>query len=322
MSAEVSNDWSVVAATAGRHDGDALRLSPSNTRENSPSKDVPTKPGELFGPSPTSDASHEHQQITNNCNGDDSDDSDISVGGCPSYTPPSRTPPSVGDNRYSPPSSPSCSHPLPRSPPPPQHSDDEYFKPLKKLRMMQLQKHELEKEQTQHSSSSSIHDTVAESSCSTNNNNNNNNVNNNNSVNVTDPTCRAPIAQSIGVKSFSIHDILAHEPPTPPTIALQHLQHLQQQQSVHIALATRRIVRPWDTDEDDEDPPDDEEDSMSVCSSSDASSVIGSPRGGSEGGVTPAPPGGRRKSGNPLDALFQMTSKTFNQLKNGTTAGQ
>lgn len=220
-----------------------------------------------------------HTTFSEDCNSreDASDcvesDSDVSVGGSPSFTP-SHTPPG---RRSSPPSP--CSSHQSRAPPSPP-SDDEYFKPLKKLRMIHLQKQDM--------ASQSVSPPTDPGEPTP-------------SPAQPQPNIPKGIPQT-GVKSFSINDLLSHQPPNQ-----------SHEQSIHIALATRRIVRPWDTDEDEL-----EEDSMSVCSSSESSSVVGSPRPASEGSATTA----RGKDGNPLDALFQMTSKTFNSLKNGNAAGQ
>lgn len=159
--------------------------------------------------------------------------------------------------------SPECamSPPAARSPPNKEGGEDEYFKPLKKLRMVQLQQEE---------------------------------------------AALAARTQA-GVKSFSITEILSHKPI--------------------VAKAPEatggRIVRPWDTDDDDDGSRPQSVDDMSVSS---ASSSVGSPRPASSGpGSTSSGHGlarPRGKDGNPLDALFQMTSKTFEGLKSGQQAGE
>ncbi|XP_045134364.1 homeobox protein HMX2-like [Portunus trituberculatus] len=151
------------------------------------------------------------------------------------------------------------SPPAARSPLAKEGGEDEYFKPLKKLRMVQLQQEE---------------------------------------------AALAARTQA-GVKSFSIAEILNHKPVVAkapePTGA--------------------RIVRPWDTDDDDDGSRPQSVDDMSVSS---ASSSVGSPRpvssgpGSTNSGHSQARP--RGKDGNPLDALFQMTSKTFEGLKSGQQA--
>lgn len=157
----------------------------------------------------------------------------------------------------------------PPAPPTPSREggEDEYFKPLKKLRMVQLQQQE-------------------------------------------EAAALAAARSSAGVKSFSITEILSHKPvvaraPDPPS---------------------GRIVRPWDTDDDEDMSRPQSVDDMSVSS---ASSSGGSPRPassdpGSGGGSSQGSQGGRPrgKDGNPLDALFQMTSKTFEGLKPGQQAGE
>ena len=225
----------------------------------------------------------------------DSDESDISVGGCPSLTP-TRAP-----DRSSTPPSPSVAQRQPRTPPSP-HCDEEYFKPLKKLRMVQLQKQSDQSNSTNETNKSTpeegiVHQKQPQQQQSQ-----------------SQPSSQQPPIQQQpgGLKSFSINDILSHERPVPQ-------RQDEQPQSIHIALATRRIIRPWDNDNDEDE--DDADDSMSVCSSSESSSVVGSPRPASEGSATAAT-GARGKDGNPLDALFQMTSKTFTALKNGTGQGQ
>ena len=128
----------------------------------------------------------------------------------------------------------------------PSSSEDEYFKPLKRLRMVELEQ--------------------------------NQNVDG-----------KLPLGP--GVKSFSITDILSHDPivQAPPEPCL-------------------KIVRPWDLHGD--------EMSISSCESS-----AGSPRPSSSGteSRTGTESDGERRSrgrdGNPLDALFQMTSKTFDRSK-------
>nr|XP_045595052.1 proton channel OtopLc-like [Procambarus clarkii] len=154
------------------------------------------------------------------------------------------------------------------SPPPPpttpvrEGAEDEYFKPLKKLRMIQLQQEEA---------------AAAALAARTN----------------------------AGVKSFSIMEILSHKPVVVKAPD----------------AAGGRIVRPWDTDDDEEGSRPQSVDDMSVSS---ASSSGGSPRPASSG------PGSgnsgqaraRGKDGNPLDALFQMTSKTFEGLKSGQQPGE
>ena len=290
MSAEVSGEWRVAPSTAIHQE--MLRRSPAHSSLSVSEDKDPDEGGKLFsGSGVTSPRSGRSDLNTNVIDqsycGDGDSDSDISVGGCPSYTP-IHTPPG---GRHSSPSSPATSVRLPRTPPSP-HSDDEYFKPLKKLRMMQLQKQEEQQKQS---------------------NSLNNLQPNEPGVSVPQVSphnvlhARQSPHQVGGVKSFSIHDILNHQPPTQ--------NQPNHQQSIHIALATRRIVRPWDTDEDEEE----EDDSMSVCSSSESSSVVGSPRPASEGSAAST---ARRKEGNPLDALFQMTSKTFSSIKNGTGAGK
>ena len=245
-----------------------------------------------------------------NCNSCDSDaESDISVGECSSYAP--NVPPPPNQCLSSPPScSSSSKSPSPstvprtsRSPPSSPKPDDEYFKPLKRLRMVPLQKHE------EYNSSKSAPS---------------------NDHQVNEPPQQMAVGEDRptsknhpnGVKSFSIHDILNHDRQKERAhLGLDPTQgnplenpHLQQQQSLHIALATRRIVRPWDIEDGDENL---EDDGMSVCSSSGSSSAIGSPRPASEGSAAV-----KGKDGNPLDALFQMTSKTFNVLSNGSSGGK
>lgn len=159
--------------------------------------------------------------------------------------------------------SPECamSPPAARSPPAKEGGEDEYFKPLKKLRMVQLQQEEAALAARTHA----------------------------------------------GVKSFSITEILSHKPIVAKAPE----------------ATGARIVRPWDTDDDDDGSRPHSVDDMSVSS---ASSSVGSPRPASSGpgstssGHGPARP--RGKDGNPLDALFQMTSKTFEGLKSGQQAGE
>ncbi|XP_071542845.1 uncharacterized protein [Panulirus ornatus] len=154
--------------------------------------------------------------------------------------------------------SPECVMSPPPAPTPPvrEGAEDEYFKPLKKLRMIQLQQEE------------------AALAARTNS----------------------------GVKSFSIMEILSHKPV--------------------VAKAPEatggRIVRPWDTDDDEDGSRPQSVDDMSMSS---ASSSGGSPRPASSGPASGSSSQGqvrvRGKDGNPLDALFQMTSKTFEGLKSG-----
>ena len=129
--------------------------------------------------------------------------------------------------------------------------EDEYFKPLKRLRMVELENPNQE--------------------------------------------IKVPIP---GVKSFSISDILSHNPvlQEPPQPCL-------------------KIVRPWDINGDE----------MSISS---GESSAGSPRPSSSGAESR---GGtesegekrsRGRDGNPLDALFQMTSKTFDRSKSGLQTGK
>ncbi|KAK8400562.1 hypothetical protein O3P69_003317 [Scylla paramamosain] len=219
--------------------------------------------------------------------GDDSD-SDISVG-CPSPRPgkedpvengnrppqdvsealeaaPASTPsPGAASGKYqedgvtSPESA--MSPPAARSPLAKEGGEDEYFKPLKKLRMVQLQQEE---------------------------------------------AALAARTQA-GVKSFSIAEILNHKPVVAKAPE----------------ATGARIVRPWDTDDDDDGSRPQSVDDMSVSS---ASSSVGSPRpvssgpGSTNSGHSQARP--RGKDGNPLDALFQMTSKTFEGLKSGQQPGE
>lgn len=153
------------------------------------------------------------------------------------------------------------SPPAARSPPAKEGGEDEYFKPLKKLRMVQLQQEEAAVAARTHA----------------------------------------------GVKSFSISEILGHKPIVAKAPE----------------ATGARIVRPWDTDDDDDGSRPQSVDDMSVSS---ASSSVGSPRPASSGpsstssGHGPSRP--RGKDGNPLDALFQMTSKTFEGLKSGQQAGE
>lgn len=159
--------------------------------------------------------------------------------------------------------SPDCVMSPPPAPTPPikEGAEDEYFKPLKKLRMIQLQQEE------------------AALAARTNS----------------------------GVKSFSIMEILSHKPV--------------------VAKAPEatggRIVRPWDTDDDEDGSRPQSVDDMSMSS---ASSSGGSPRPASSGPVSGSSGQGqvrgRGKDGNPLDALFQMTSKTFEGLKSGQQPGE
>ncbi|XP_053630755.2 barH-like 2 homeobox protein [Cherax quadricarinatus] len=214
--------------------------------------------------------------------GDDSD-SDISVG-CPSPkpddgtspaaesqsvaghsedlgNPPSRTPtPGAGSTPMKYQEDGIASPESVMSPPPPpttpvkEGTEDEYFKPLKKLRMIQLQQQE---------------EAAAALAARTN----------------------------AGVKSFSILEILSHKPVVAKAPE----------------ASGARIVRPWDTDEEEDASRPQSVDDMSVSS---ASSSGGSPRPASSGSGQ-GHSRTRGKDGNPLDALFQMTSKTFEGLKGG-----
>lgn len=222
---------------------------------------------------------------TNNTQAEDSD-SDISVG-CPSPKPvrdeatgEDQVPPQDTSEMGSPPphtpsteeaskcqdvgaSPESAMSPPPTSPPSTKEgTEDEYFKPLKKLRMIQLQQEE-----------------------------------------AAAMGARTPA----GVRSFSITEILSHKPVVAKAPE----------------ASGGRIVRPWDTDDDEESSRPQSVDDMSVSS---ASSSGGSPRPGSGGpGLATSGQGqarARGKDGNPLDALFQMTSKTFEGLKSGQQAGK
>lgn len=133
-----------------------------------------------------------------------------------------------------------------------------------------------------------------------------------------EPSRKKP--RSSGVQSFSIDDILSHR-----TAELKRQQAEQQQQQAaaavvaahaHAQMAAAQaagIVRPWDIGAMMAPPP----------TSSSPSSAAGSPR---PAGVPPSEAGAgseeassaRRKSlgdSSPLDALFQMASKTFEGLK-------
>ncbi|KAK4287838.1 hypothetical protein Pmani_039104 [Petrolisthes manimaculis] len=221
---------------------------------------------------------------TNNTQAEDSD-SDISVG-CPSPKPvqdevasedqvPSQNTSEMGSPSPRTPSTEEVSKcpdvgaspesimsPPPTSPPSTKEApEDEYFKPLKKLRMIQLQQEE----------------------------------------------AAMGARTAAGVRSFSITEILSHKPVVAKAPE----------------ASGGRIVRPWDTDDDEESSRPQSVDDMSVSS---ASSSGGSPRPGSGGpGLASSGQGqarARGKDGNPLDALFQMTSKTFEGLKSGQQAGK
>ncbi|XP_042237230.1 uncharacterized protein LOC121876262 [Homarus americanus] len=266
--------------------GDAARGTWRRSPEAAPNQHQPDSGTEEGAgtPSDSQERLHPGIQIA------EDSDSDISVG-CPSPKPSEDNSPS-GSSGPAAGQSEDLGSPLPRTPtpgsatsptkyqedgvtspecvmsPPPapttpvrEGAEDEYFKPLKKLRMIQLQQEE----------------------------------------------AALAARANAGVKSFSIMEILSHKPV--------------------VAKAPEatggRIVRPWDTDDDDDGSRPQSVDDMSVSS---ASSSGGSPRPASSGPGSASSGQGqtraRGKDGNPLDALFQMTSKTFEGLKSGQQPGE
>ncbi|XP_065350630.1 homeobox protein B-H2-like [Cloeon dipterum] len=245
---------------------------------------------------PDDDDRKEHEEEA------DEDDDEISVG-CPSPRPDlhnssddlSRhqgSAPSAGRQHLS---SSSC-------------DDDDYFKPLKRLKMMQLEQERLQQQHQQQQqqlfsppatafSPSMLLAAAAASSAG-----------------------RFHHQPPQGVKSFSILDILSHHPRKP-------------------ALDASRIVRPWDLGS----PPPSSTSSSSRLrrpQSADSSSSIAdsedlgdspaaTPSSGTSSGhhhssqqrrTTSGGAAGKNNNNSPLDALFQMTSKTFDGF-NGSGEG-
>lgn len=221
--------------------------------------------------------------------------------------------------------------------------DDDYFKPLKKLKMMQINKVAVALSTNHKQLPTNV--TVASVPASRNINNN----------------------QGTGVKSFSILDILNHRPRT------------ETKERVVSETNSARIVRPWDlnTSNGVSSPPPlhhrpksadlcyASETLSSTCSSGRSSTagsvasdcctspdiinctVTNSPttsaaqvrhhaavvaqhhrhfsaaqRATSSGKVSSASVGGKTPNTSPLDALFQMTSKTFEELNGEAVSGK
>ncbi|XP_059490969.1 hematopoietically-expressed homeobox protein HHEX-like [Neocloeon triangulifer] len=173
--------------------------------------------------------------------------------------------------------------------------EDDYFKPLKRLKMMQLEQERLQQQQQQLLSpppatafSPSVFLQAAAKSLQQ----------------------QQPPQ---GVKSFSILDILSHHPSRKQD-------------------AASRIVRPWDlgspppsstTSSGRLRRPQSADSSSSIADSEDLSPAA-TPSSGTSSGHhqqrRPAATASAKNNNSPLDALFQMTSKTFNDF-NGSNDG-
>jgi len=195
--------------------------------------------------------------------------------------------------------------------------DDDYFKPLKRLKMMQLEHERLQQQQQQHhhqqqqllppppvSTQATAFSLLAAASASR----------------LHQLHQQATSNNKDGVKSFSILDILSHHPARKaPSL-----------------LDAGRIVRPWDLGS----PPPSSTSSGGRLrrpqSADSSSSIADSEELGDSPAATPSSgtssghhqPQQRRqqnaggKNSSPLDALFQMTSKTFNDFNGTAEAGE
>lgn len=218
-----------------------------------------------------------------------------------------------------------------------EHREDEYFKPLKKLKMMKIDKVSYSISNRAKSASKRVYRPVASPK-----------------ENTSVPRRQSLDESSNGVKSFSILDILNHRPAKETKV-----------EEARDTVMPSRIVRPWDF----EDPGGPclpppahrglvpppphllleryhrvhqhlRPKSADFCSSYDTCSSSGrSSTGGSDCCTSPdilncsvSSPNPRRapsqqprkgkSSSSPLDALFQMTSKTFEDLNGEGGAGQ
>lgn len=107
-----------------------------------------------------------------------------------------------------------------------------------------------------------------------------------------------------GIKSFSISDILAY---TKPPLASSS----EKKSSDTEPTSPSNLIRPWDTDEED------------VLEGRCLSSRSSSWRPASSGPVLESKNSpSKRESGNPLDALFKMTNKTFDGSNNLSGTGE